>query len=167
MLYIDEAQSGTLQLDELETPIGTLHLAAVGDALCAVGFASQSLSPALRRRFGDVTRRRAPLMAAAHLRDYFAGDLGALDRIAVDPAGTPFQRSVWALLRAIPAGETRTYGQLAKQLGSSPRAVGSANGSNPVGIVIPCHRVIGTGGALTGYAWGVDRKRWLLDHERP
>lgn len=151
-----------LRIDQIETPLGTVHLAARGDALCALGF-----EPAdLRARFGDAEITRAPIAAAARVRAYFEGDLRALDGLEVDPGGTPFQRSVWALLRAIPAGETRTYGQLAKQLGSAPRAVGSANARNPVGLAIPCHRVIATGGALCGYAWGEGRKRWLLDHER-
>jgi methylated-DNA-[protein]-cysteine S-methyltransferase len=164
MLHIDEVQRGPawLRVDQVATPIGTLHLAAVGDALCAAAFGHVEL----RRRFGDVTPRRAPLAASDRIRAYFEGDLNALDDLPVDPGGTGFQRAVWALLRKIPAGETRTYGQLAAQLGSAARAVGAANGANPVGLVIPCHRVIATGGALTGYAWGIDRKRWLLDHER-
>ncbi|TMB16567.1 MAG: methylated-DNA--[protein]-cysteine S-methyltransferase, partial [Deltaproteobacteria bacterium] len=100
------------------------------------------------------------------VRAYFAGDVRALDGVAVDPDGTPFQRRVWAALRAIPPGETRTYGELARQLGTHPRAVGSANGSNPVCLAIPCHRVIASDGKLCGYAWGEERKRWLLAHER-
>ena len=82
--------------------------------------------------------------------------------------GTPFQRSVWRALRAIPCGETRSYGDIARAIGrpSAVRAVGLANGANPIGVVVPCHRVIGAGGALVGYGGGVDRKRWLLAHER-
>ena len=83
----------------------------------------------------------------------------------VDPAGTPFQKAVWSLLREIPLGETRTYGQLAARLRSSPRAVGSANGANPIALVIPCHRVIAADGSLCGYAYGLERKQWLLHHE--
>ena len=150
-----------LRIDEVVTPLGTVHLAAAGDALCALGFAPLDL----RVRFGDAAARREPLAAAAHVRAFFAGDLQAFDSLALDPGGTPFQRAVWALLRKIPAGETRTYGQLAKELGSSARAVGRANARNPIGLAIPCHRVIAKGGALCGFAWGEDRKRWLLDHE--
>lgn len=101
------------------------------------------------------------------LERYFEGDVGAVGTLAVATGGTAFQREVWAALRAIPAGETRSYGQLAEALDRprAVRAVGLANGANPVGIVVPCHRVIGKDGALTGYAGGVERKRWLLDHE--
>ena len=151
-----------LRVDQIESPLGTVHLAALGDALCAVSFEPLDL----RARFGAAVPERAALSAAARVRAYFEGDLHALDGLEVDPGGTPFQQRVWALVRAIPAGETRTYGQLAEALGSAPRAVGNANARNPVGLAIPCHRVIATGGALTGYAWGVERKRWLLDHER-
>ena len=150
-----------LRIDQLSTPIGTVHLAAWGDALCALTFAPLDL----RQRFGDTVPRREPLAAAARVRDWFEGDLHALDSLELDPGGTPFQRAVWALLRKIPRGETRTYGQLARELGSSARAVGGANGRNPISLAIPCHRVIAKGGALCGYAWGEDRKRWLLDHE--
>lgn len=150
-----------LRIDEVETPIGTLHLAANGEALCAVSFGPLDL-----RRFGGIAPQRARLGASERIRAYFEGDLRALDELPVDPGGTPFQRSVWALLRKIPAGETRTYGQLAARLGSSPRAVGSANGANPICLVIPCHRVIAADGTLCGYAWGEDRKGWLLRHER-
>ena len=151
-------------LDTLDTPLGTLTVLERGGALCAVSFGGD----ALRSRFGEeATAVPARLASAARLRAYFAGDLHALDGLEVDPGGTPFQQAVWALLREIPAGETRTYGQLAARLGrpSASRAVGAANGANPVALVIPCHRVIGAGGALTGYAAGVDRKEWLLRHE--
>jgi methylated-DNA-[protein]-cysteine S-methyltransferase len=98
---------------------------------------------------------------------YFGGDLTAFDAVVVKTGGTVFQQAVWAALRAIPAGETRSYGQLAAAIGSprAVRAVGLANGSNPVGVIVPCHRVIGANGTLTGYAGGLERKRWLLAHE--
>lgn len=150
-----------LRIDEVKTPLGTVHLAAEGDALCAVSFGPLDLT----RRFGSATPRRERIAAADRVRGYFEGDLRALDEVPVDPGGTPFQRAVWALLRRIPAGETRTYGQLAAQLGSAPRAVGGANGANPVCLVIPCHRVVAADGTLCGYAWGEHRKRWLLRHE--
>ena len=98
---------------------------------------------------------------------YFAGDVRALDGVAVKTGGTAFQRTVWAALRAIPPGETRSYGQLAAAIGSpkAVRAAGLANGQNPVAVIVPCHRVIGSNGTLTGYAGGLERKRWLLKHE--
>ncbi|QVL34967.1 methylated-DNA--[protein]-cysteine S-methyltransferase [Telmatocola sphagniphila] len=101
------------------------------------------------------------------LRSYFNGDLTALDAIPIAWAGTDFQQKAWQHLRTIPVGKTESYGQMAKALGvpKASRAVGRANGSNPVGLVVPCHRVIGANGSLTGYGFGVDRKRWLLKHE--
>ena len=110
---------------------------------------------------------REPERVRAAVEAYFAGDVHALDGLTVTTGGTDFQRSVWKALRAIPAGETRTYGQLAAAIGSpkAVRAVGLANGRNPVGLIVPCHRVIGANGTLTGYAGGLERKRWLLQHE--
>lgn len=101
------------------------------------------------------------------LRDYFDGDLSVIQTLPTATAGTPFQREVWQALRAIPCGHVMHYGQLAEQLGraGAARAVGAANGSNPVSIVVPCHRVIGRNGTMTGYAGGVSRKEWLLRHE--
>lgn len=101
------------------------------------------------------------------IQDYFTGDLHAIDTLPVATAGTEFQRQVWQMLRTIPCGQIMTYGQMAAQLGNpgASRAVGLANGSNPISVVVPCHRVIGSNGTLTGYAGGVDRKRWLLIHE--
>lgn len=105
--------------------------------------------------------------AAKSLKDYFEGNLNALDNLPVRTGGTTFQKQVWAALRTIRLGTTLTYGDLAKQIGNpkAVRAVGLANGSNPIGIVVPCHRVIGSNGKLTGYAGGVDKKKWLLEHE--
>ncbi|OLC74921.1 MAG: hypothetical protein AUG04_03470 [Deltaproteobacteria bacterium 13_1_20CM_2_69_21] len=143
-----------LRVDTVETPIGPIHLALRGDALHALRFDE------------PFEGTRAPTPISDQVRAYFAGNVRALDGVAVDPDGTPFQRRVWAALRAIPPGETRTYGELARQLGTHPRAVGSANGSNPVCLAIPCHRVIASDGKLCGYAWGEERKRWLLAHER-
>jgi methylated-DNA-[protein]-cysteine S-methyltransferase len=102
------------------------------------------------------------------LADFFAGRVHAIDALPVHTAGTDFQRRVWSALRRIPAGTTLGYGQLAAVIGSpgASRAVGLANGSNPIAIVVPCHRVIGADKSLTGYGGGLERKRWLLDHER-
>lgn len=119
--------------------------------------------------FGNSEEADAPSPPALvdALGAYFAGHLAALDDLPVAPAGSAFQTRVWALLRTIPPGETRSYGDLAKVLGQpgAARAVGLANGANPIAIVIPCHRVIGANGTLTGYAGGMDRKAWLLRHE--
>lgn len=125
----------------------------------------------LRLHYGGVTTisdRRAPSEARRSLEAYFAGELSAVDSIEVETGGTPFQRAVWSALRAIRPGETLSYGALANRIGRprAIRAVGLANGSNPVGIVVPCHRVIGANASLTGYAGGLERKRWLLQHER-
>ncbi|HEX7389242.1 MAG TPA: methylated-DNA--[protein]-cysteine S-methyltransferase, partial [Acidiphilium sp.] len=101
------------------------------------------------------------------LNAYFAGDLAAVDTITVRAAGTGFQHRVWTALRTIPPGTTTSYGELAARLGvpKASRAVGLANGANPISIVVPCHRVIGADGRLTGYGGGIERKAWLLDHE--
>jgi len=111
--------------------------------------------------------RAVPTAIRRAISDYFLGDLRAINSIPVTTGGTSFQREVWAALRTIPAGTTLSYGALARQLGrpKSVRAVGLANGANPVAVVIPCHRVIGTDGSLTGYGGGISRKRWLLVHE--
>lgn len=104
---------------------------------------------------------------ADKLADYFAGNIDVIDTLPTATGGTPFQRDVWQMLRTIPKGQVMHYGQMAEQLGrpGAARAVGAANGSNPISIVVPCHRVIGRNGALTGYAGGVQRKEWLLRHE--
>ncbi|KNC93810.1 methylated-DNA--[protein]-cysteine S-methyltransferase [Trabulsiella odontotermitis] len=101
------------------------------------------------------------------MRDYFDGDLGIINTLPSATAGTPFQREVWQILRTIPCGQVMHYGQLADMLGrpGAARAVGAANGSNPISVVVPCHRVIGRNGTMTGYAGGVQRKEWLLRHE--
>jgi methylated-DNA-[protein]-cysteine S-methyltransferase len=111
--------------------------------------------------------RAAPAPIRRAISDYFLGDLCAINSIPVTTGGTSFQRDVWAALRTIQAGTTLSYGALSRQLGrpKSVRAVGLANAANPVAIVVPCHRVIGTDGSLTGYGGGISRKRWLLTHE--
>lgn len=122
----------------------------------------------LERRFETYEVRDGRVPAAAALRSYFDGNLGALDTIDVDPGGTVFQRKVWRALRRLPPGRRTTYGSLAASLGlgkGAARAVGAVNGANPVSVVIPCHRLTGATGDLTGYAYGLRRKRWLLRHE--
>jgi methylated-DNA-[protein]-cysteine S-methyltransferase len=160
-----------LKTDEIETPIGALLLVAFEDALCALGFLDRwpGLDRALRQRFGAVRLQpeKNPNGASDRLRAYFAGDLAALDQLRVNAGGTPFQQQVWAALRAIPVGRTTSYSDIARAIGSprAVRAVGAANGSNPVSIVVPCHRVIRVDGRLCGYGGGIQRKRWLLQHE--
>jgi O-6-methylguanine DNA methyltransferase len=161
-----------LNLHRLGSPIGTLLLAADDTGLRALDFADYEarMHRLLRRHYGDVSLVPAAVPAACQfaLEAYFAGDLLAIEQVQVQTAGTAFQRRVWAALRAIPAGATTTYGRLAAELGqpAASRAVGLANGSNPIAIVVPCHRVIGANAALTGYGGGLARKAWLLAHER-
>ncbi len=160
-----------LRMDEIDTPIGPLRLVAKDEALCAVGFLDRwdGLQECLERRFGDVKlhRERDPNGASARLEAYFAGELKALDSVRVDAGGTPFQRKVWAELRRIGVGRTASYSEVARSVGSpaAVRAVGAANGANPVSIVVPCHRVVRADGSLCGYGGGINRKRWLLQHE--
>jgi len=115
----------------------------------------------------QISAGAAPRPIRMALEAYFAGDLTAIDSIAVETGGTTFQRAAWAALRQIPAGKTASYRDQAERIGrpSAVRAVGLANGANPVGLVVPCHRVIGADGSLTGYGGGLERKRWLLTHE--
>ena len=115
-----------------------------------------------------LTRQRDPFGLTMRLANYFNGEIHAIDGIPTATAGTPFQCEVWRALREIPAAQTISYGELARRIGRprAVRAVGSANGSNPVGVVVPCHRVIGANGSLTGYGGGLHRKEWLLAHER-
>jgi methylated-DNA-[protein]-cysteine S-methyltransferase len=145
--------------DTIDSPIGELLLAGDGDALTAVHM-DGSPEPAWRR---DPSALRE---ATSQLRAYFARELREFD-LPLAPDGTPFQREVWAALRQIPYGHTISYAQLAAAVGrpGSARAVGAANGRNPIAVVIPCHRVIGASGTLTGYGGGLGRKRLLLDLE--
>jgi methylated-DNA-[protein]-cysteine S-methyltransferase len=161
----------TLWTSTHDSPIGTLRSATRSDgALVALGF-EDSWSPLLARvavRFADPrVACGAPVHVLEAIEAYFAGDVTALGALPADPAGTEFQRRVWAALRAIPAGETRSYAAVASAVGAprAVRAVGAANRANPVAIAIPCHRVIASDGALHGYAGGLERKRWLLAHE--
>ena len=167
------AQPETLMLDRVATPTGEVLLVTDAEgAVRALDFAGygERMMRLLRRHWGEaaLVEGRAPATVRAAVEAYFGGDLTALDGLAVKTGGTVFQRAVWGALRAIPAGETRTYGQLAAAIGSpkAVRAAGLANGQNPVAVIVPCHRVIGANGTLTGYAGGIERKRWLLEHER-
>ena len=161
-----------LTLDRIETPVGTVLLVVDAEgAVRALDFAGYEdrMMRLLRRHYGDapLTDGRAPEPVREAVAAYFAGDIAALDGLTVRTGGTEFQRAVWAALRDIPAGQTRTYGQLATAIGrpKAVRAAGLANGQNPVAVIVPCHRVIGANGTLTGFAGGLERKQWLLDHE--
>lgn len=165
--------SGAVELwaGTIRSEIGSLVMVTDSVALCALDFGDgeERMYQLLSRRFGSFALHREddPLRVGEKVEAYLAGDLHTLDQIKVNPGGTEFQQTVWSALREIPAGTTRTYAQLAASIGrpSASRAVGLANGRNPVAIVIPCHRLIGSDGTLTGYAGGLERKRWLLRHE--
>jgi methylated-DNA-[protein]-cysteine S-methyltransferase len=171
-----QAQSGAvtlrLELARIESPLGPLLVVhdAQG-ALRALDFADYEarLRRLLQSHYGRVPldAGAAPAAVREALGRYFAGELQALQGIAWKTGGTTFQRAVWQALTQIPPGQTRSYGELARSLGlaDAARAVGWANGSNPVALVVPCHRVIGADGSLTGYAGGLHRKAWLLGHE--
>jgi methylated-DNA-[protein]-cysteine S-methyltransferase len=149
-----------------DSPVGDLTLVADGDALVGLYFDGHKRTP----RLTDPGPRADDGFGAAirQLREYFDGERTDFD-LELAPRGSSFERRVWALLTKIPHGETRTYGQLAVELGEpgSAQAVGNANGWNPISIVVPCHRVVGAGGNLTGYAGGLERKRFLLNLEEP
>ena len=138
-------------VDRMATPIGELLIVAD-----RAGKGSYTLAPA--RDPGGLTRT---------MRAYFKGDIAAIDSLPVETAGTPFQTSVWRALRRIRGGRTISYAELARRIGkpTAVRAAGLANGQNPISIVVPCHRVIGSDGSLTGYGGGLPRKKWLLEHE--
>jgi len=167
------AQSIDFARDEIDTPLGKLMLVAddrgrlrllgwqEGQARTSRGLQAYGGAEGAPRRVDN------PHGLSAALRAYFAGQLDAIDALPVYGEGTEFQRQVWNALREIPCGETWSYSQLAQRIGNAAavRAVGLANGANPVGIVVPCHRVIGANGTLTGYGGGLERKRWLLQHE--
>ncbi|HKN52835.1 MAG TPA: methylated-DNA--[protein]-cysteine S-methyltransferase [Amycolatopsis sp.] len=151
----------------VDSPCGPLTLVAEGEALCGLYMDLQRHRPA-DSTFGSLDPG-APIFARAEteLKEYFAGQRREFE-VPLAFAGTPFQRLVWTALREIPYGETMSYGELAERLGkpSAARAVGLANGKNPIGIIVPCHRVVGSNGSLTGYGGGLERKRYLLDFEQ-
>ncbi len=161
-----------ITLSQLKTPVGTIGFALSEAGLCALDFlepARVSLRARLERtrpgaRFVE-SEAAAPV--AARLTAYFAGQLLALEDLPVDPAGTAFQLEVWSALRQIGPGQTSSYRQLAEKIGrpKAVRAVGMANAKNPIALVVPCHRIIASDGTLCGYAYGLERKRWLLQHE--
>jgi methylated-DNA-[protein]-cysteine S-methyltransferase len=164
-----------LLIDRMKTPIGELLLVTDDSGkLRALDWGDYEdrmmglLARYYRKNGFQIEPARKPSELRDRMKSYFAGDVTAIDDIPVETTGTPFQRSVWKELRKIPGGFPISYGKLAEKIArpKAVRAVGLANGSNPVGVVVPCHRVIGSDGSLTGYGGGLERKRWLLDHER-
>ncbi|WP_158929137.1 methylated-DNA--[protein]-cysteine S-methyltransferase [Acidisphaera sp. S103] len=160
-------------VETFPTPIGTmLLLTDAEETVRSLDWEDHAprLHHLLRLHYGPVQLepKAGPTPARRAMEAYYEGDLTAIDALPVKTEGTPFQREVWTALRTIPTGETTTYGSLAVRLGrpKAMRAVGMANGSNPISIIVPCHRVIGADATLTGYGGGIERKRWLLRHER-
>jgi O-6-methylguanine DNA methyltransferase len=161
-----------LQLERWESPLCPLLIVTDEDGILRAlefGDYESRMHRLLRDHYGTYTLEEgaAPAALTRALEAYFAGNLDAFADVRTATGGTAFQREVWQALRAIPAGTTMSYGQLAARLGrpGASRAVGAANGANPIPIVVPCHRVIGANGTLTGFGGGLPRKRWLLDHE--
>ncbi|WP_205525930.1 methylated-DNA--[protein]-cysteine S-methyltransferase [Pyxidicoccus trucidator] len=163
-----------LLIDRTDTPIGELVIVADREGrLRAIDWTDYEarLLRLLRLHYGEhgfvLEPERNPGGLTQVMRAWFTGDLGVIASLPVETGGTPFQRTVWAALREIPCGTTVSYSELARRIGrpAAVRAVGMANGANPVGIVVPCHRVVGANGTLTGYGGGLERKRWLLAHE--
>ena len=162
----------TFGIDRLQTPIGTALLVTdAGGVLRALDWEEHEprMKDLLRLQYGAVVLKdeRSPRDLRAALTAYFKGNLASLKSIKWRVVGTPFQHKVWTALPKIPVGTTTSYGALAAKLGMprAVRAVGHANGSNPISVVVPCHRLIGANGALVKYGGGLERKRWLLEHE--
>ena len=151
-------------ISTLGSPLGKLLLGSDGEHLTDLRFMGQKHFPDIS---SHISAPDLPVFANTKqwLQDYFSGLRPDPKALPLSPAGSDFQRRVWALLAEIPYGETVTYGELAMRLGSSARAVGGAVGRNPISIILPCHRVLGAGGALTGFDGGIDKKIWLLRHE--
>ena len=161
----------TLFIDEFETPLTAMTAAVHDGSLCLLEFADspERIERNLTRRFGtdSTTRMENPAGIRDRLAAYFDGEWKAFDGLPLATGGTPFQRTVWKALCDIPAGRAISYAELAENIGNPPavRAVARANSQNPISIIVPCHRVIGKDGSLTGYAGGLHRKEWLLRHE--
>lgn len=155
---------GALQFRTMDSPVGQLTLAGKQGRLMHLRMVDQTYEPS---REGWTPDESAFPEAVEQLEAYFAGERTDFD-LELDMVGTSFQRKVWAALLTIPYGQTRSYGEIARQIGAPTafRAVGLANGHNPIGIIVPCHRVIGSNGSLTGYGGGLDRKRALLEMEK-
>ena len=163
-------ESTEFSFDQIDTPVGRFAIVADDQGrLRAAGFIEgHSRMERLLRGMPELTRVANPNGLTGAIERYFDGELAAIEALPVATDGTEFQEAVWQALREVPCGETRSYGDLARRIGrpSAVRAVGLANGTNPVAVVVPCHRVIGSDGSLTGYGGGIERKRWLLAHEQ-
>ena len=166
----------TLSRATIETPLGPMLALASDAGLCALEFTGPKkrltrLEARLKNHFPphEIVDGDVPVIKKTRtwLKKYFDGTSADVD-LPIDMHGGDFEKRVWQALLRIPAGETRSYGSIAMELSTigASRAVGLANGANPIAIIVPCHRVIGTSGSLTGYGGGLDRKKWLLDHER-
>ena len=161
-----------IELASVDSPIGPLTVAARAGHVCLLHFGGEDryVRGWIERWYPGMALERTPDPArvVSTLRRYFDGALDVLDEVPVELNGTPFQKRVWQRLRAVRAGSTASYAELARTIGASNavRAVGAANGANPVAVIVPCHRIIGSNGSLTGYGGGLERKRWLLRHER-
>jgi methylated-DNA-[protein]-cysteine S-methyltransferase len=157
-------------MESIDTPIGRVTFAMSERGVCGLGIADgwKKIRGGLEKRFGAVHFEEGSGSAVRRkLEAYFRGRTDALEDIAVDLGGTDFQRQVWKALRSVKAGSTASYADIAEAIDNptAVRAVGLANGKNPVSLIVPCHRIIGTDGSLTGYGFGLERKRWLLNHE--
>ncbi len=157
--------------DRIATPIGDMILVARDGVVLLLEFedATDRVEREIKARFktGELQPTSNPFGISDKIREYFAGDLHIINGILTDAGGTAFEIRVWAELRRIPCGQTISYGELATRIGNknAMRAVGLANGKNPIAIIVPCHRVIGKNGSMTGYGGGLPRKQWLLKHE--
>lgn len=168
-----EMTGPVFHIERIDTPIGeTFIVTDAAGALRSIDWSDHAgrLHRRLEKQSGpglELREAGMPSNARRALDAYFAGELAALDAVRTEATGTDFQRDVWRALRDIPLGETSSYGELARRIGrpKAVRAVGMANGANPIPIVVPCHRVIGADASLTGFGGGLDRKRWLLAHE--
>ncbi len=166
-------RNGAMELfiDNIDSALGKILLISDGERLCALDYADYEnrMMTLLRRHVPDFQLRATidPQGFSSLIRAYFAGDIACINHIPVNTGGTAFQQQVWSALRTIPPGTVLTYGELAATLGkpTAYRAVGMTNALNPIAIVVPCHRLVGANGTLTGYAGGLERKRWLLQHE--
>jgi methylated-DNA-[protein]-cysteine S-methyltransferase len=162
----------TFSLEHLDTPTGRIVLMSEGNVLRVLDWENKAarMQRLLQKHYGNNVHLQPatqPSEALLALQAYFNGDIEAVNHIQTATNGTEFQKAVWNALRTIPAGQTMSYGELATTIGNpkASRAVGLANGSNPIAIIVPCHRVIGANSSLTGFGGGLERKHWLLDHE--
>ena len=170
-MLVDKVEFGQLEIDRVPSPIGEVLIVVADGILLALDFddCEARMTKLLSKRFKTIELHsvKNPAGVSDAIAQYFSGSLSALSDIPMATGGTPFQKRVWQELANIPPGSLLTYGELARMIGKpgGAQAVGMANSLNPISIALPCHRVIGANGSLTGYAGGIDRKQWLLNHE--